>query len=535
MKLRNPTNLILTKNKFLPTVISMLLIGLIPSFMLQYFHPTKQDFCRKMKGVSPMNTNTYQPFLNYDLAIPNPAMVFPTVMDNYNFSVLSDIEVTYYEELANLVRRHRKSNLQEPIADSQGFLFPELAKIEIAKERERNPKGAGRRPKDFLALFKSFTGARYLGIDVNSRSVCMLLNSNPAFLERVSFPNNQVPSYRVIDRFDQVMTESNLWEKAARVVIQKNIDDKVINPRLEDKLVIDTTHIPARAKKGKLIKACRKCKAKDICPYKITTDDNAGVLIKSKNEVYFARKVGLSSLTVSKLPIDWLVNRGETYDGHFFCPLLQSFKNRFPMFNISKAIVDAIFNYKDNYLCAQKYLEAQLVAPINSRKCKEIPNPARGIKKITKQGQPICIDDRPMFLITRNEPTREFIWGCLVYHPESPEYDPQYICPMRNQCSNAAIGRVYRTKADKFPQICWDFPQFSKIAKSILALRTSIEREIGLLKEALKMESLWKRGKKNVNAHVAKCLIAMHMVAWVAHKTHRDNLIHSIKTFHLQK
>lgn len=535
MKLGIPTNIKLPKLRLIPTVIASLFIGFIFIFMLQYFYPTAPGFCRKIKEVSPMATNSYQPFLSYDLAIANPAMVFPTVMDNYDFSVLSDIEVAYYNTLTDLMRKQRKSNQEGPITDSQGFLFPELAKSEISKERERNPKGAGRHPKNFLALFKSFTGARYLSMDVNSRSVCMLLNSNPAFFERVSFPDNRIPSYRVIDRFDQVMTESNLWEKAARIIIQKNIDNKIINPRVEDKLIIDTTHIPARAKRGKLIKACRKCRAKDICPYKITTDDNAGILIKSKTEIYFAHKIGLSSLTVSKLPIDWVVDRGETYDGHFFCPLLQSFVDKFPMFTISKVIADGIFNYKDNYLCAQKYLKAQLIAPINSRKCKEILNPARGIKKITKQGQPICIDDKPMFLITKNEPTREYIWGCSVYHPESPEYDLQYICPMRSQCNNTTIGRVYRTKADEFPQICWDFPQFSKIAKSIFALRTTIEREIGQLKEALKMESLWKRGKDNVNAHVAKCLIAMHMVAWIAHKTHNGDLMHSIKTFHLQK
>ena len=47
----------------------------------------------------------------------------------------------------------------------------------------------------------------------------------------------------------------------------------------------------------------------------------------------------------------------------------------------------------------------------------------------------------------------------------------------------------------------------------------------------LKMESLWKRGKKNVIAHVAKCLLSMHIVANVAHKIGCPESMHRIKTF----
>lgn len=45
------------------------------------------------------------------------------------------------------------------------------------------------------------------------------------------------------------------------------------------------------------------------------------------------------------------------------------------------------------------------------------------------------------------------------------------------------------------------------------------------------MESLWKRGKKNVIAHVDKCLLSMHIVANVAHKIGRPETMHRIKTF----
>jgi hypothetical protein len=49
------------------------------------------------------------------------------------------------------------------------------------------------------------------------------------------------------------MTENELWEKAAYLAIDTNITDKIIDPKEECFLILDTTHIPARAKKGKVV------------------------------------------------------------------------------------------------------------------------------------------------------------------------------------------------------------------------------------------------------------------------------------------
>ena len=120
---------------------------------------------------------------------------------------------------------------------------------------------------------------------------------------------------------------------------------------------------------------------------------------------------------------------------------------------------------------------------------------------------------------------------CAKLHPESPEYEEGFVCEFKERCSKGRYGRAYRTKADSFPQINWELPQFSKEAQGLLALRTTIERDISWLKQGLKMESLWKRGKKNVIAHVAKCLTSMHIVANVAHKIGHPEFMHRIKTF----
>ena len=143
------------------------------------------------------------------------------------------------------------------------------------------------------------------------------------------------------------------------------------------------------------------------------------------------------------------------------------------------------------------------------------------------------VNNRPfsMFLLTKVHATYEYLWCCPKLHPESPDYEPNFICEMKQHCSKGNYGRTYRTNADNFPQINWNFPQFSKEAKGFLALRTTIEREISWLKRDLKMESLWKRGKKNVIAQVAKCLISMHLVANVAYKIGCPEYANRIKTF----
>jgi len=480
-----------------------------------------------------MSHNSYQPFLDYGL-IPNPAVIFPTVIENYDWGIfVKNISKNYYQALSDLREKENKTMKKLSTPQYEQELFPYKIHSEPEKnKREKNPRNAGRCPMNFLALFKSFACARYMDIDVNSRTVCSLLNSNPAFLERMNFTNNRTPSYRTIDRFDQIMTEYDLWEKAAFISIKVNIIEAVIDPDEECVIILDTTHIPARAKKGKAIKPCRECPFYKTCTDKVLTDDNAGILTKSKSEKYFAHKVGLLTPARASLPTNFFVNRGETFDGHFLEPLLDDLIRKFPQFdNIDYVVADGTFGSKERESFVKDKLDAQLVTPINPRKSKEVKHPARGIEKIDRYGQPVCIAGFGMFLLTKVHATKEYLWCCPKLHPESPDYEPNFVCKMKGYCSKGNYGRAYRTKADNFQQINWNFPQFSKEARGLLALRTTIEREISWLKRDLKMESLWKRGRKNVIAHVAKCLISMHLVTNVAHKVGCPEYAHRIKTF----
>lgn len=95
-------------------------------------------------------------------------------------------------------------------------------------------------------------------------------------------------------------------------------------------------------------------------------------------------------------------------------------------------------------------LQTQLVTPINPRKKKKKVNPARMIKEITPYGQPICINGLSLFLLGQDHKTRENIWACPKLNPNSPEYESNFSCYLKEHCSKGNKGRFYRNKADEF-------------------------------------------------------------------------------------
>lgn len=135
-----------------------------------------------------MSHNSYQPFLDYGL-VPNPAVIFPTVIENYEWEIFNSICKEYHRFLSQIKRKENELlKLRDPV-NHQRLLFdiPSDDTKERKQSKEINPRNAGRHPKSFFALFKSFICARYMDIDVNSRTICSLLNSNPAFLRKDEF------------------------------------------------------------------------------------------------------------------------------------------------------------------------------------------------------------------------------------------------------------------------------------------------------------------------------------------------------------
>lgn len=78
-----------------------------------------------------MSFNVYQPFLDYGL-VPNPAVIFPTVIDNYEWGFFKDIAKDYYLGLKELrAKGHKQSSLS---------FVPGLKLIRILREMEESPR-----------------------------------------------------------------------------------------------------------------------------------------------------------------------------------------------------------------------------------------------------------------------------------------------------------------------------------------------------------------------------------------------------------
>ena len=71
-----------------------------------------------------MSYNPYQPFLDYRL-IPNPAVIFPTVIENYDWGIfVKDISKNYYQALSDLRERENKTMKKLSTPQCEQELFP---------------------------------------------------------------------------------------------------------------------------------------------------------------------------------------------------------------------------------------------------------------------------------------------------------------------------------------------------------------------------------------------------------------------------
>ena len=93
---------------------------------------------------------------------------------------------------------------------------------------------AGRKPKCFFSLLKSFIGTTLMGFAAEPESVYLLLKSNPSFARVCGFvPKEkgkpeayhapQVPSLRKLEQFDQVMRQAGIWAQIKVSEVKKNL------------------------------------------------------------------------------------------------------------------------------------------------------------------------------------------------------------------------------------------------------------------------------------------------------------------------
>lgn len=445
-----------------------------------------------------------------DVPFVIPALTFP-------WDIFRNIEQEYYWHLYDSLREERinRSDGTSNVTNSAlGLELPtptEQADNTSTVTRSRS----GRKPHDFMPMMRAFELARLLYVESMAESVYLQVRSNPLFAEACGF-TGKLPSYRSFARFDEIMTNFELWDKARRLVVAFNLKQGVLE--VEDTLVADTTHVEAEATYGKQMKTCRHKEDCD-CPA-VPTDDNVGIVRKSNAVSYIGHKVSLLSGAKGQLPLTREVRKGEEYDAFTLLPTLERFKSEFEELaqSVQYVLADGIYQSPRNQKATRDVLGAKLVAPINPRGRQDKPSDVRGIDMIDRYGVPHCIAGHKMELKGSDLKKEQYIFTCPVHNPQAKQEG--LVCPLHKHiecCSGAIQGRVLRVDFATTPQVDPEFPQHSRTFDTLYDARTGIERIIGMLKDGYSLRRVHKRGRKAVEAHVDQCMLCMHVMAYCAY------------------
>ena len=371
----------------------------------------------------------------------------------------------------------------------------------------------GRNGIDFYALFKSFLLAPLLYVEVMVTSVHLQVEGNSDFRMVCGFTG--IPCLRTFERFDQIMIENGLWEKARQLMVKFNIQQGIIED--EEQLAVDTTHVEAEA----TLNATRKCGHSEPCDCpKIPTDDNVGLMRKSNTVSYIAHKVALVCGVKSELPLSRSVFKGGESDAVTLKPTLEKVKQNLPeefLENVKYVNADGIYQSKDNQKYTKDILQTKLLAPINPRKIKDRELDSRGMEKLDKYGVPHCISGHKLKLKGLDETNQQYVWTCPVFDPKYKQEGLACSEACHIQCCNGAqTGRTIRIQQSQTPQIDPEFPQHLQSFKIKFAERTAIERVNAQAKEGLSMRRVHKRGRVAVEAHVDRCILTAHALAYMS-------------------
>jgi hypothetical protein len=445
-----------------------------------------------------------------DVPFVIPALTFP-------WDIFSGIEQAYYQHLYDVLREERMNRSERVTSVTDPALDLELAppSTEQADDTSVRRSRSGRKPHDFMPMMRAFELARLLYVESMAESVYLQVRSNPLFAEACGF-TGKLPSYRSFARFDQIMTDFGLWDKARRLIVAFNLEQGVLE--MEDALVTDTTHVEAEATNRKLMKTCDHKEDCD-CPM-VPTDDNVGLVRKSNTVSYVGHKVSLLCGAKGQLPLTREVCKGGEYDAFTLQPTLERFKFEFEEMaeSVQYVLADGIYQTPSDQRITKDVLGAKLVAPIHPRNRQDKPSDARGIDRIDRYGLPHCIAGHQMELKGCDHKKKQYLFTCPVHNPQAKQ--DGLVCPHHKHivcCNGAAQGRVFRVDFSQTPQVDSEFPQHSRTFDTLYDARTGIERVIGMLKDGYSLRRVHKRGRRAVEAHVDQCILSMHVMAYCAY------------------
>jgi hypothetical protein len=388
-----------------------------------------------------------------------------------------------------------------------------IAQEELSACRDEEPGIGGAPAYDFYSLLCAFLIAPLYECEANAESIWRELVRNPGFVRACGFDPDDIPGVRTLRRFNQTMNEEGLWGEISRITVRNNIELGIIEDTAA--LVVDPTHHDGFASVHKPVKACRECARIERCKDVLYTCDVTDIVAKSKNYKLPGVKSVVMSLAGSEIPIAAMALNARVFDGKSLGDSLSFVRDRYPGLEIDVVIADGAYDAADNRKIARKVMKADLVTPVCPRRCKKKKVSARGIDHVDAYGIPVCMEGHRMELLGRDEERKQYIWSCPVHRPSRS--DETLTCASKCECSpRSGNGRVYRTNADEFPQVNWEFPQHSRKHKKLYAMRTQIERIISRVKRMLSFERFYGRGKQALQGFADRYVAVFNIIAYAA-------------------
>lgn len=89
-------------------------------------------------------------------------------------------------------------------------------------------RASGKKPIDFFCLFPAFCSVQLMGEEATPEAVFAHLNNNPSLARACGFTPGgtlyPVPSLRLLQQFDQIMTENGIWTFIQIESVKRNIE-----------------------------------------------------------------------------------------------------------------------------------------------------------------------------------------------------------------------------------------------------------------------------------------------------------------------
>ncbi len=400
-------------------------------------------------------------------------------------------------------------------------------------------RAAGRKPKCFFSLFKSFLGTTIMGLPPEPEKVHFLLNSNLSFTRVCGFiPKTQdeeywfryVPSIRKLEQFDQIMKDYGLWSSGKWTEVHKNILNDII--KKEEVLVGDTTHYHAASRfetvkytddngkekkksQSKMTKNCR-CDDRENCnhPWELA-DDGAGTIVKGSKKIIWGHKASVIGLPMQGIPLDAVaVTDAATHDSKTFFPHIRILFEQLP--EVYPWIDTVLYDCAcDDQKQRDKFMEEfgiVLKTSINPRSKKPITAELlpKGMKKLSPYGSLICNGDNEMEYQGMRRESEKYIYKAPV---DEDGASVCAACPHKSSCCpNSEGSRVATIGFNMLPHIDSIDPPMAKRFKMIMKKRPSVERIIKRLKCDLSDDRLKKRGNASFQSYLDKTMIAFHIL-----------------------